>query len=131
MAEQVLLALGPFRFALSTAAYQTLRRTAEYRWPAQERFGRAPARQFVGAGGETLELDGVIYPHHAGGLAQLPRLRELAGRGEPLRLTDGLGVAWGRWVIERVDETTSVFFADGAPRKVEFRLGLARYGDDR
>ncbi|MEW6490373.1 MAG: phage tail protein, partial [Thermodesulfobacteriota bacterium] len=63
----VMLALGGFLFAVSTAAYQRLQRSAEYRWPAQERFGRPPARQFTGPGAESVELDGVLYPHHAGG----------------------------------------------------------------
>ncbi len=129
MAE-LMAALGPFRFGVGTAAPQSLRRAAEYRWPAQERFGRASARQYTGPGGETLELEGVLYPHHAGGLGQVEAMRTLAGKGEPLRLTDGRGKAWGRWCIERVEETQTVFFADGTPRKIEFRLALARYGED-
>ena len=128
--SQVQLALGTFRFSMATAAYQSLRRAAEYRWPAQERYGRAPARQFVGPGSETLELEGVVYPTHQGGVGQVASLRALAGTGEPLDLSDGLGATWGQWVIERVEETQSVFFADGRPRKVEFRLALARYGEE-
>lgn len=128
---EAMLALGTFRFGLATAAYQTLRRSAEYRWPAQERFGRPPARQYTGPGGETVELDGVLYPEFRGGLGQLGALRALAGTGAPQRLTDSRGADWGQWVIERVEETQSVFFADGTPRKIEFRVALARYGGER
>lgn len=139
---KVMMTLGKFRFSLGTAAYKSLRRSVEYRWEAQARAGRIPARQFVGPGNETIELDGVIYPQQqigggeAGaqkrvGLGQMDRLRAEAGRGEPLPLTDGMGNHWGKWCIERVEETRSAFFPDGAPRKIEFRLSLSRYGEDQ
>ncbi|TIM92331.1 MAG: phage tail protein, partial [Mesorhizobium sp.] len=43
-----MMGLGPFRFSLSTAAYQALERSDEYRWVSQDRIGRHPAMQFVG-----------------------------------------------------------------------------------
>ena len=119
-----------YMFSLSTAAYQSLRRSAAYRWPAQERVGRRPARQFVGPGDETITLDGTIYPHYLGGIGQIEHMREVAGRGEPLALVDGLGNNLGQWCIERVDETATIFEADGRPRRMDFNLGLARYGED-
>ena len=42
MAADYMLALGAYRFSVDTAAYQELRRTAEYRWRAQERLGKPP-----------------------------------------------------------------------------------------
>ncbi|WP_429885387.1 phage tail protein [Geoalkalibacter halelectricus] len=127
---ETMMALGPYRFAASSAAYQSLRRSSEYRWPVQERLGSRPARQFVGVGNESINLVGVLYPHLPGGLLQLERMREVAGQGQPLRLTDGRGKDWGRWVIESIEETQAVFFADGTPRKIEFALQLAAYGED-
>lgn len=127
---ETMMALGPYRFATSSAAYQSLRRTTEYRWPAQERLGSRPARQFVGGGNESISLAGVIYPHFPGGLRQLERMRDVAGQGLPLHLTDGRGKAWGRWVIESIEETQTTFFADGTPRKIEFIVQLAAYGED-
>jgi len=127
---ETMLALGPYRFSVGTAAYQNLKHSAAYRWPMQERLGRLPARQFVGAGDETISLDGSIYPHYKGGLGQLDSLRAIAGQGLPLRLTDGRGIAWGQWCVTQIDETQTVFFADGTPRKVDFSLTLARYGED-
>ncbi len=127
---EVMMMLGRYQFSLDTAAYQNLHRDAEYRWPEQSRIGRIPARQFVGPGGETIEIEGSIYPHYRGGLGQLERLREIAGRGRPLLLTDGRGKVWGTWCIERVSETQTVFFGNGDPRRIEFRLTLARYGED-
>ena len=127
---EIMLALGDFRFSVGTAAYQQLRRTVEYRWPSQARVGRRPSRQFVGIGEETIGLDGVIYPHYKGGLGQLPDMRTAAGKGEPQTLADGLGNIWGKFCILRVEETQTVFASAGVPRKIEFRLELANYGED-
>ena len=128
---EVMMMLGTeYMFSVSTAAYQTLRRSAEYRWPAQERIGRLPARQYVGPGAETIAIEGVIYPHYLGGIGQLDRMRAVAGLGKDFLLVDGRGKVWGRWCIERVDEALTDFFADGTPRKVVFAMNLGRYGED-
>lgn len=58
-------------------------------------------------------------------------MRQLANRGEPMTLVDGLGWIWERWVIVAVEETKGVFMADGAPRKIEFIITLKAYGQDR
>jgi hypothetical protein len=127
---ETMLALGPFRFAMDTAAYQSLRRSVEYRWPSQARFGRRPARQFVGIGDETINSQGIIYPEFKGGLKQLDTMRDLAGQGKAQILTDGTGKVWGKWCIISVKETQTLFFADGTPRKQEFSLQLGYYGED-
>lgn len=126
----VMMGLGTFRFGVNTAAYQTLRRTASYRWGQLDRIGRAPAQQFLGAGAEDINLDGVIYPHFKGGLRQVEAMRAVAGLGQPMILVDGLGWVFQRWVIVSVAETKGTFLADGAPRKIEFSLGLRSYGGD-
>jgi uncharacterized protein len=126
---EVMLKLGDYNFALSTAAYQQLRRSTEYRWPVQERLGREPARQFVGKGNDKLDFEGVIYPEFKGGLNQLEQMRTAAGTGKPLRLVDAKGKSWGLWCIEHIEETQQVFFVNGVPRKIEFRLSLGSYGE--
>lgn len=125
------MSLGDYRFSVATAAYQSLRRAVEYRWPAQERVGRRPARQFTGIGNDTIEIEGVIYPHYRGGLYQVEQMREMAGQGKPQILTDGTGRVWGKWCIERIEETGSLCHADGTPRKIEFRVSLGHYGEDK
>ncbi|WP_316347602.1 phage tail protein [Desulfuromonas acetoxidans] len=127
---EVMMALGQFRFSLSTAAYQNLRRSVAYRWPKQERIGRAPARQFVGKGDEIITLEGIIYPEFKGGLKQIDKMREVAGTGQPKMMTDGTGKVWGKWCIESIDEKQGTFFANGIPRKQEFALRLGFYGED-
>ncbi|WP_072670544.1 phage tail protein [Vibrio injensis] len=127
----MMLGLGDYRFSVDRAAYQELRRVTDYRWPSQERIGRTPARQFVGPGDDRQDLEGVIYPHFRGGPGQLDAMREEAAQGTPLLLVDGEGRIHGRWVIERVEETKSVIDEKGRPRRQQFRLTIAFYGDDR
>lgn len=127
------MALGTFRFSVNSAAYESLRHAVQYRWSTQDRLGRLPARQYTGPGTETISLVGVIYPYAADQPAAtlvLDQLRAQAGQGLPLLLTDGRGRVWGRWCVENIEETRSVFFADGSPRKIEFSLALAIYGED-
>ena len=67
------MALGSYRFSLATAAYDSLERTAAWRWPAQDVLGAHPVRQYVGPGEQTIGLSGTIYPHYKG-LLGLPNL---------------------------------------------------------
>jgi hypothetical protein len=130
MTKEIMLALGEYRFAVDSAAYQSLRRNHTWRWPAQERVGREPSRQFLGVGPETIDLSGVIYPHFKGGFDQVSSMKAEADQGEPLNLVDGMGAVWGKYCITELEETQQVFWGNGKPRKVEFRLKLARYGED-
>lgn len=123
----VMLQLGSFQFGINTAAFQTLSRSNEWRWPSQDRFGKPPVLQHVGQGSETITLPGVIYPEWRGGLGQLDAMRELAGKGDPLTMVDGRGNTMGLWAIERIEEKQSVFADAGVARKVEFTIALRRF----
>lgn len=127
----VMMSLGSFQFGIATAAYQELSRTTEWRWPAQERYLQGQALQYVGPGGDTITLPGVIYPEYRGGFGQLDDMRAAANDGMPLALIDGTGVLLGRWVIERLDEKQAVFAAAGKPRKQEFTLALRKFDEPK
>jgi uncharacterized protein len=125
--------LGAFTFSLDTAAFQELQRVSTYRWEAKNRIGRKPAQQNVGSGADTIRLNGTIYPHYRGGLGQMASLRALASSGEPLPLIyafDAVGQYCGRWCITEISETRTVFFENGAPRRIDFALSLVEYGED-
>ena len=126
----VMMALGPYRFALSTSAYQQLKRSIEYRWQAQDRIGNNPAMQFIGPGKEQIGFEGVIYPEFRGGLAQIESMKLTADIGAPLLLIDGLGIVWGRWVIMQIEETREIFLNNGVPRKISFSMTIVSYGED-
>ncbi len=125
-----MMALGPFRFGIATAAYQSLDRSTEYRWESQERIMRHPAMQFVGAGHTTITLDGVILPMFRGGLSQVDRMRDIAASGSPQILVSGRGRVFGPFVIMKVAEKQTVFLPDGTARKLEFSVEVKSYGSD-
>ena len=126
----MMMILGAYRFAISSAAFKSLKRQSEYRWQEINRMGANPALQFTGFGAETIDLEGVIYPHFKGGLRQVTLMRAEAGVGKPLMLISGNGNAFGRWCIVKISESQSVFMKDGAPLKIEFSISLKRYGED-
>ncbi|WP_413791982.1 MULTISPECIES: phage tail protein [unclassified Pseudomonas] len=127
----MMLALGMFVFSLSTAAYQELQRQTEWRHASNSRVGAAPARQFVGRGDDTITLPGMILPELAGSALSLDALRLMANTGKAWPMVEGSGRIYGLWVIERLNETKTLFFRDGTPRRIEFTLSLKRIDDDR
>lgn len=124
----VMLKLGTFSFSVSTAAYQSLKRSAEYKWASQERFGKAPVYQAISPGEQTISLSGVIYPEYRGGFSQVPTLRALAGTMSPHVMVSGSGESLGRWVITKVEETGGTFADAGRARIIEFSLELVYVG---
>lgn len=137
----VLMTLGDgdrvFRFAVDTAAYQSLVRRTEWRWPAQDRLWWKPALQFTGRGQDEITLEGVVLPAFRGGLEQLKAMRELADSAlqggsdaVPLTLVTGYGEVLGKWVITALEEEQPVIGEKGVPLEQRFRLTLAAYGED-
>lgn len=125
--------LGSFTFGIDTAAFQELQRASTYKWQAKDRIGRKPAQQNTGQGSDTITLSGVIYPHYLGGLGQIDALRSQAAQDEPMPLIyafESVGQYCGLWCVTGIEETRTVFFDDGTPRKIEFRLSLVEYGED-
>ncbi|TRX75287.1 phage tail protein [Pseudomonas mangiferae] len=127
----MMMALGLFVFSLPTLAYQELQRKTEYRHASSSRVGSNPARQFVGQGEDSITLPGVLMPELAGSPISLDVLRYMAGTGKAWALVEGTGRIYGTWVIENIDETRSLFFTDGAARRIEFSLSLKRVDDGR
>lgn len=125
--------LGDFQFSLDTAPFQDYQRSSGYRWEEKPRIGRESALQFTGLESETITLTGVIYPHFRGGLGQMEAMRQQAGQGVPLPFiysSEFVGQYMGRWCIRSIDEGRTVFFEDGKPRRIDFRVTLSKYGDD-
>lgn len=125
--SETMLRIGPYRFAMSSAAYQNFSRSAAYTWARQSRIGTNDALQYTGLGAETITLSGVIYPYFRGGLGQIDRMRRSASIGVPLPLIDGRGRVLGLWAIEQVTETQTVFDRRGVPKRQEFEMRLTRY----
>lgn len=129
-AGEVLLVLGAYMFSVGTAAHQQLARSWEYRWAAQERIGRRPSRQFVGAGEEKITLDGYTLPMYARNADPLALLRTMAAEGEPYILVDHFGKVFGTYCIVHIDETHSELTPVGHAQRIDFKVELVEYGED-
>lgn len=126
----MMMGFGQFVFGLSTLAYQDLQRQSAWRHPSNSRVGTRPARQFLGPGDDTITLTGVVAPEFAGDVTSLDQLREMADAGLAWPLVSGTGEVLGAFVIESIHDTRAVFMVDGAARRIEFQLQLARVDED-
>lgn len=127
----MMMALGLYVFSLSTTAYQQLQRQTAWRHPSTSRVGALPARQFVGKGDDTITLSGLILPEISGQRVSLDALRLMADSGKAWPLVEGTGRIYGLWIIENLQETNTLFFTDGAPRRIEFSITLQRVDDSQ
>lgn len=127
----MMMGLGQFVFSLSTLAYQDLQRQTQWRHPSSSRVGAAPARQFVGPGDDTIALQGLLVPELVGDTASLDELREMADTGAAWPLVEGTGRVYGFFVIDSLSEGRTLFFQDGASRRIEFTINLIRVDEDR
>lgn len=138
-----LLALGDYRFAVDTAAYQTIEQETQYRWAEQPRLGKAPGQQFLGAGTRSMTISGIIYPAFVAArylglpgeakrrvaFGQIDRMKDEAAKGVPLNMTDDLGFYHGKWVILAVRQTDDEFGQKGMPKRQQFAISLKYYPD--
>lgn len=122
----MMMTLGTFVFSLPTLAYQQFQRQMAWRHASSERITARPANQFLGPGDESMELTGLVSPEITGTQASLDVLRDMADDGEPMPLVEGTGKVYGAYVILAVNTTATLFFSDGAARRIEFTLSLRR-----
>lgn len=127
----MMMVLGLFVFGLETLAYEQFQRQTQWRHASISRVGAQPARQFTGRGDDTLTLPGVLVPGLAGTTLSLDTLRFMADTGKAWPLVEGTGRLYGAWVIESLQETRTLFFRDGAARRIEFSLTLQRIDDGK
>lgn len=127
----MLLSLGSFKFAVDSAAYDELDRSASYPWSKVERLGGTPQLQAIGKEHRTVSIKGTVFPTYNNvGKDQIEMLRELAAKMEPLQMVSGDGTVLGKWVILDISENETAHFEDGTPRKQEFSMSLERFSDE-
>jgi phage protein U len=126
-----MMALGQFVFGMDTLAYQELQRSTDWRHPSNSRVGARPARQFVGPGEDSITLTGLLVPEFRGSRKTMDQVRAMADAGRAYALVAGTGDVLGAWVITRVQESGSIFVAEGVARRVDFTIELARVDDDQ
>lgn len=125
----MMMSFGMFVFELGTTPYQSLQREVGWRQSSTQRVGVAPAVQFLGRDEETVTLAGVLLPEITGGEVSLDELEDLADGGRAWPLIEGTGRNYGMFVITALSTTRTLFFNDGAARRIEFSLSLKRIPD--
>lgn len=131
--NEVMLALGSYRFSVDDAAYQDLVRSRSWEWTEQPLVGGFPSMQLTGKSAPAITMAGIIYPEHKGGYEQVGLMTTEADKGTPLDLlaftNDSAGVSLGQWVITSIIDRQREFRANGAPRAIEFTINLKRYAE--
>jgi hypothetical protein len=125
----MMMTLGFFVFSLHTAAYQELQRQLAWRHASVPRVGDRPASQYIGPDDETIILNGALLPELAGERISLDVLQAMADTGDAWPLIEGTGRIYGLYVIESLQTTNTLFFQDGAARRIDFALSLKRVAD--
>lgn len=117
--------LGMFTFSIPTAVYQQLQRSTNWRHPSNSRVGDMPAYQFIGRGEDTISLEGSIVPEF-GSQMSITALRVMGDTGKAWPLISGTGKVFGLYHIDDLQETQTIFFPDGTPKKIEFSLKMTQ-----
>lgn len=126
----MMMAFGMFVFSISTAAYQELSRSTQWRHASNSRVGARNAWQYIGVGDETIKLTGWLAPGQFGTPVAMTLLRDMGNTGKSFVLIDGGGVFHGVFVINSLDEKETLFHKHGKARKIEFDLSLTRVDED-
>ena len=121
----MMMILGMFPFSIPTAVYQQLQRSTNWRHPSNSRVGDMPAYQFTGRGEDTISLDGSIVPEF-GSQMSITALRVMGDTGKPFPLISGAGKVFGLYHINDLQQTQTIFFPDGTPKKIEFSLKMTQ-----
>lgn len=124
----VLMGLGPFRFSMSTLAYDELDRRLDIRAESQPIILARPSIHFLGPGDEEVTITGVYYPYFISGkgLAQIEAMYKAAELGSRLMMASGGGRVFGRFVIRSINNVQRHLLIDGAPQKIEFDCTMVR-----
>ena len=130
MHGSMLMAFGQFVFSLDTLAFQELKRSNTWRHPSTSRVGARAARQYLGVGDDTVSLSGWVSPELCGTYASVAELRAMGDSGQAFAMVSGTGEVFGQYVIESLNETGTLHYPDGTPRRIAFDLQLTRVDDD-
>ncbi|HFE2536397.1 TPA: phage tail protein [Escherichia coli] len=126
----MMMILGMFPFSLQTTPYQSANKTNSWRHVKNDRVGKSPCYQFIGADEEPFVLSGTLYPEISGGDVSLVMLETMAFSGRPWPLIEGTGRIYGMYVIEQITQNRTEFFKDGKAKKIDFTLNLKRVSED-
>lgn len=124
------LTLGPYPFNALSFGFTGLSRNLSTRWASVQVAGGMDRLQWTGGDGDSVSIEGVIFPEEFGGMETLEGLRAAAMVGLALPLISLAGAVYGMHVIEGVEDDQSYHDVNGLPRKDIYRLRLRYTSDD-
>jgi uncharacterized protein len=128
-----LLALGPNIFQVLPLTLQKITEETTANWPAVERFGAGPARQWTGPGDATMSIEGLIFNEQFGGYAQYLAIKAVQASGEPVDMLGwgagaGYALVLGPVCILKVTAAHEHIGLTGIGRKITFGVEVAKWG---
>jgi len=125
---KVLMSLGDFEFEIGKNAFSTLERSRTYRVIESDVYGGS-SLQHTGRAADSITLDAVIYPVwiEEGNLESLKKIKSTADKAEPLILLSSGGENFGRYLIEKIDESWVNLTETGIPEKIELKISLREF----
>ncbi|WP_276681494.1 phage tail protein [Thalassolituus oleivorans] len=127
----MLACLGLFIFDLKTAPLTERSRNTDWRHARPAVIGQRAPSTYIGPGQDTVTLTGVIAHDIAGTELSLDVLRKMGDTGEPYVLVYGTGQVVGMFEIDSISETSTAFFPNGKPRRIEFNISLTRVSNEK
>lgn len=101
-------------------------RSSSADYAAKDVVGTMRPREFTGEGEEQVSLKGRLFPEKFGGLGGLSALDMMRKSGQPQLLMRGDGSLLGWFVIESVNESSTMLDAQGVGKVIEVTIDLAR-----
>ncbi|HDL3866532.1 oxidoreductase [Mannheimia haemolytica] len=125
-----MMSLGYFVFMRLTIPYQDTSREMNWSHVQNDVVEAMPKSQFTGKAGETMEISAELRPEITGGKMSILALEMMAEQGSAYPLISGSTfMVLGWFVIDRISEQETTFFADGTPRAISFSMSLKRVDD--
>jgi Phage protein U len=122
----MLFQFGPLTFQVAPFNTHEIARDGRTDFAAKDVVGAEPPLEFVGEGGNTLQLSCRLFPEKLGGLDELALLEQMRAAGLPQHLMRGDGTPVGWFVIEGASERSTYLDGHGVGRVVEVTISLRR-----
>jgi len=120
------MAIGGFVFGLAKGfCYERLERRTSGGWVDLDIIASKPMSHQTGQDLETLRLSGSAM--YGPAMERLDDLRALVDARVPYVLVDGVGRNWGRWRIDRLNESQARVIDDGTAMVVDWTLELKEF----
>lgn len=118
--------LGTFIFETNSLLPNERQRSRKQNISSHSILGQRDKLQHLGPGTDEKTLSGKIFPGKLGSADSLDALSDMADSGGEHRLIDDQGVVHGKWMIDSIDETKTLYDNASIPRQIDFKIKLRR-----